>query len=357
MKVELVSRKTGSLRRYVADCEDGESIYEAAEKAQIKLPISCRNGVCHICRASLKSGAVLTGTQKFAVKVADHQESGHQENETEIMLCKTWPETDCMIEIETIYGPGELPLKKIACQVINVAVIKGHVYKVDLQMPAGKSPEFFAGQYLALNLAENEEPSFFSIASRPGLRTLTLHIQADPHLQTALDIISTLQHRMKQKETVTVSLPHGVACLSSIPGKPLILIAAGTGFAQMKAIVEHLQFSDFPHSISLYWGVRKFEDLYLDTLASKWARDHDNFSYHSIVADLEASLEEGKNIEHHNQLSDAVLKDHPNLQNSMVFVSGSPRLVFTSRAALMAQGLPEDQFFSDVLEYASSKDY
>ena len=352
MKIELVSSRVGSLRTYTAYCEDGESIYDAAEKAHIKLPISCRNGVCHICRASLKAGAVLTGTQKFAVRMDDKC----QESETEIMLCKTWPETDCVIEIETIYGPGELPLKKIACQVLNVAVIKGQVYQVDLQMPAGKIPEFYAGQYLSLNLAEKEEPSFFSIASRPGLRTLTLHVQADPHLQTALDIISALQERMKLKETVPVSLPHGVACLESLPNKPLILIAAGTGFAQMKAIIEHLQFLNFSHSISLYWGVRKPEDLYLDTLALEWVINNDNFFYHSIIADLEAIPEAEKNTGHHNQLSDAVLKAHPNLQNSMVFVSGSPKLVFTSRAALMEQGLPEDQFFSDVLEYASNVD-
>ena len=353
MKVELVSRKTGSLRIYTAYCEEGETIYEAAEKAHIKLPISCRNGVCHVCRASLKSGAVLTGTQKIFVKGADHHE-----NETEIMLCKTWPESDCTVEIEIIYGPGELPLKKVACQVLNVAVIKGHVYQVELQMPAGKSPEFYAGQYLALNFADREEPSFFSIASRPGLRTLTLHIQADPHLQTALDIISILQTRMQHKETVSVSLPYGVACLESLPNKPLILIAAGTGFAQMKAIVEHLQFLNFPHEVSLYWGVRKSEDLYMDMLASTWEKGHKNFFYHSIIADLESALETetGKNIEHHNQLSDAVLKDHTNLHSSMVFVSGSPRLVFATRAALMEQGLPANQFFSDVLESEACAD-
>ena len=37
----------------------------------------------------------------------------------------------------------------------------------------------------------------------------------------------------------------------------------------------------------------------------------------------------------------------------VVFVSGSPKLVFSAMDALMEAGLPESQFFSDVLAYAT----
>jgi len=347
MQLEIVSKIDNEPRRYLFDCMTGESVHAAAERASIRLPLSCKNGVCHICRANLLSGTVQSGNQRQLVKADLKGAEG--DLSTEIMLCKTWPETSCVFEVRNIYGPGELPVKTIACQVLKVEVIKGHVYQVDLQLPAGKIPEHFAGQYLALNLPEREEPAFFSIASRPGLRTITLHIQADPHLESAREVIHMLSSSLADKTVVSVNLPFGEACLVKAPEKPLILMAAGTGFAQMKSIIEHLLSLDYSHPIALYWGVRKQEDMYLQGLAQDWSDLHENFQFKPLIADIENI----KDNAHHNQLSDAVLEAHPELENSMVFVSGSPKLVFSAMDALTEAGLPETQFYSDVLAYAS----
>jgi CDP-4-dehydro-6-deoxyglucose reductase len=88
--------------------------------------------------------------------------------------------------------------------------------------------------------------------------------------------------------------------------------------------------------------------MYLKSLAEDWARINENFRFIPLISDIETI----EATDHHNQLSDAVLADQNNLSNAMVFVSGSPKLVFSAMDALMAAGLPEDQFFSDVLAYA-----
>jgi len=345
MQVEIVSSIDNEPRRYQFDCMPGDAVYEAAERAGIRLPLSCKNGVCHICRAKLLSGKVMSGNQRQVVDVTGLEDADSKE----IMLCKAWPETSCVFEVRNIYAPGEFPVKNIACQVLKVEVIKGYVYQVDLQLPAGKTPEHFAGQYLALDLPEREEPAFFSIASRPGLRTITLHIQADPHLESAREVIQLLSSAFTEKTVVSVSLPYGEACLVKIPDQPLILMAAGTGFAQMKSIIEYLISQSYSRPVSLYWGVRKQDDMYLQDLAQEWSNLHANFHFKPLIADIEGI----KDNAHHNQLSDAVLEDHPKLENSMVFVSGSPKLVFSAMDALTEAGLPEAQFYSDVLAYAS----
>ena len=112
------------------------------------------------------------------------------------------------------------------------------------------------------------------------------------------------------------------ACLPNLPDKHLILMAAGTGFAQMKSIVDHLLSHNYTLPIALYWGFRKEVDMYLDSLAREWAQKYENFDFHPLIADID-------NIDanaHHNQLSDAVLADYSNLQGYKVFVSGSPKL-------------------------------
>lgn len=347
MNIRLIKKEADNQsKHYDFQCSQNESLYDAAEQVGIKLPISCRNGVCHICRGQLKSGSVITGGQNKTVNAAT-------DGATEIMLCRTWPQSSCEIEVKSVYGPKELPLKKVASQVESIELNQAHIYQIQLSLPAGKLPEFFPGQYLSINLPTRDGPAYFSIASRPGLRSIELHIQADPHLESAREIVQYLQTQLEQKSCVSLSLPFGEACLHEVPSKDLILMAAGTGFSQMKSIIEHLQFIGYKNSISLYWAVRKDEDMYLKVLAETWAQEFSNFHFKPIIADIT----DIQGTDHHNQMSDAVLSDHLDLANSLVFVSGSPKLVFSAMDALTESGLPEAQFHSDVLAYTKRSDF
>ncbi len=184
--LEIESSVEGSFRRYELVFELGESVYEIAERYALKLPAACRNGVCEVCRAWLVSGDVQYGSRRELVSASEVENTLRDELGRELLLCQTRPVSSCKIRIDKIYGPGELAVKKTVCRVLAVEMIKGHVYKVELQLPAGKLPEFYAGQYLALDMPGKELASYFSIASAPGGREITLHIQADPHLKSAL---------------------------------------------------------------------------------------------------------------------------------------------------------------------------
>jgi len=319
------------------NCQEGETVYAAAARADIRFPISCKNGVCHICRGELLSGKVISGIESEPV------EALNGESKT-LMLCHIKPLSSCEIRIEDVYAKGELPVKQVSCQVVSVEQIQSHIYVAQLLLPAGKQPDFFAGQYLSLDLPGRSTPCYFSIASRPGVRTLELHIQADPHLENALEVVRYLE----SSKSVKVKLPFGKACLPEVPTQPLILMAAGTGFAQMKSIVEFLLANNFSHAITLYWGVRKAEDMYLKPLALLWQQKNPQFRFIEIIADMEDQL----GVEHHNQMAEAVVASNHDLGASLVFVSGSPRLVFSVLGTLEENGLPTAQLFSDVLEYS-----
>jgi len=239
----------------------------------------------------------------------------------------------------------------MSCQVLSVEEIQGKVYQVNLLLPDGETQSFNAGQYLSIDLNGQSEPSFFSIASRPGISELTLHIQASPHNISAIQTIRILQKRMDDQLAITISMPFGVACLGKLPTKSLILIAAGTGFAQMKSIIDYLLHSEFTHNISLYWGVRKQAEMYMAQVVETLAQEHSNFHFKAVVAEIDNIVD----TEHHNLLSDAVLSDDAELEDNLVFVSGSPKLVFSTMDALTKEGLPKNQFYSDVLEYASAE--
>ena len=265
---------------------------------------------------------------------------------SEIFVCHAQPNTDIEIRMPGVFGPKQLPMKEITCQIKSVEALQAHVYRVVMEQPAGKPAEFFSGQYLALDLPHRDDDSFFSIASSPGKREIELHIQADPHLEKALETIEFL----KSSPSVKVKLPFGNACLDRVPDSGVLLLAAGTGYAQMKSLIEYLLENGFDKELTLYWTARKHSDLYALEALEALSTKHTNFRFLSIVAD---SSEDIQTTEHHSMLADAVLAGHDDLSSYQVFVAGSPKLVYSTLDALETAGLKDDAFFSDVLEYVS----
>ena len=69
---------------------------------------------------------------------------------------------------------------------------------------------------------------------------------------------------MKEKEILRVEGPYGSFYLREDSDKPMVLLASGTGFAPIKAVIEHMQFKGITRPATLYWGGRRPADLYMD---------------------------------------------------------------------------------------------
>ncbi|UZE96448.1 2Fe-2S iron-sulfur cluster-binding protein [Alkalimarinus alittae] len=320
------------------ECLTGETVFDAAFRQGIRFPVSCENGVCHICQGTLLLGrcALPNGIKVEAVN-------------KELMLCKAVPETDCDIEINGVLKPGEIALKTFACQVEAIEELNHDVYRVVLRPPAGKRVEFYAGQYLSV-LMDGRDPSFFSIASvptqpdEPANRNIELHVQAAEGWESASAVINFI----KTHSVVKVQLPFGKACLVEPVDQPLLLIAAGTGFAQMQSIIEQALSVNPEQKISLYWGGRQANDIYMLDKPEEWKKTYANFSCRTISGDTEDNEWPG----HHEQLFNTVLKDGHDLKECQVFASGSPGMVYATMDAFLEKGMPAENFHSDVLEYA-----
>lgn len=307
-------------------------LLSAAVRSGIAVPSACRNGVCELCEASLLSGRALNTRKNLELSVGER-----------LMMCRTRALADLELEIAAVMAAGNNQPRKVQAKVVSVRSISHDVYRVELDIPRRQDLSFHAGQYLSVNLP-GEDPCYFSIASSPSTHTIELHIQASPDWGSAQKVVDALT----SGRDVTVELPHGKACLANAPEKPVLLVAAGTGFAQMKSLVDYLRETGFSHPIKLYWGVRKHEDMYLRSLAQQWEQDWPPFTFLPVVGDDEDNDWSG----HHDQLVRAVLASGMDWQRVEVHASGSPTMVYTLMDALVEAGLPQGAFFSDVLEYA-----
>jgi CDP-4-dehydro-6-deoxyglucose reductase len=115
----------------------------------------------------------------------------------------------------------------------------------------------------------------------------------------------------------------------------------------MKSIIEFLRDSQFKRSVSLYWGVRAAGDMYARELAERWATEG-VARFKGVTADNADNEWQG----HHAELIRAAIEGGHSWKNSLVFASGSPMMVYSALDALEPLGLPQERFFSDVLEYA-----
>ncbi|WP_067515783.1 hypothetical protein [Endozoicomonas ascidiicola] len=216
------------------------------------------------------------------------------------------------------------------------------VYRVILTAEAGFVPDYKAGQYLEIIV--DGDAMAFSIASAPmpQQKTLELHIQKLPGKPNSEKLFSALE-----SGNVQVIMAKGQCCLDTIPNRPLVFIAAGTGFAQMKSMIEFVLLSGQERDIHFYWGARSPEGFYMPSLPVQWSSTR--LHYHPVVSDAnEKDSWKGRQ----GLLFEAVIDDKDHLNGSEVFISGSPQMVYATYDALVEEGFDTEAFHSDVFEYA-----
>nr|WP_255537724.1 hypothetical protein [Motiliproteus sp. SC1-56] len=146
----------------------------------------------------------------------------------------------------------------------------------------------------------------------------------------------------------------GECCLRSdqlAADEVLILVAAGTGFAQMKAIIESVIESGLENPVWLYWGSRTPDLFYARELAESWAEALPSLQFIPVVSELTVGWLGRTGLVHH-----AVLEDFEDLAEARVYLCGSPQMVYAAEDDFMTRGLRPDRIFSDVFAYAPRPD-
>lgn len=310
---------------HVIELLPGERIIDAVRRLGFDAPESCRNGHCHICAATLISGRVL--------------QDGIELRSGVFYTCIAEPLEDCELHWEDVLTADELPLRNLVCQLISIEDLGGDVHRVLLRTPADQPLRYYAGQYLLLERFDGEF-SAFSIASAPHEgRVLELHILVREQSAEAL-----IEH-IRQQRMVRIKAPLGDCKLPRLPERPLVMIAAGTGLAQIQSLTQHCVHEHFNLPLHLYWGVRQPEDFYQAPHWQSWQQQPSLYQ-HQVVSDVPDW--QGRQ----GMLSEAVCEDLANLADYEFYLCGSPPMVYGTLDALLAAGAVKEQIHSDVFSYA-----
>ncbi len=316
-----------------------ETILAAGMRQGIGLPYGCKDGACGSCKCKKLSGTVVHGNHQAKALSADEEAQGF------VLTCCATAQSDVVLESRQVVDVGQFPVKKMPVRVMALEKKSADVMWVKLQLPANDRFQFHAGQYIDFLLRDGSRRSY-SMANAPHqlsdeLQAVELHIRHMPGGKFTDHVFGA----MKEKEILRAEGPLGSFFLREDSDKPMILLASGTGFAPIKALIEHMRHKGMQRRATLYWGGRRPADLYLDDWVQSQVAEMPNLSYVPVVSD---GLPEDGWSGRTGFVHRAVLQDHPDLSGHQVYACGAPIVIDSARADFVARaGLPEEEFFAD----------
>ena len=318
--------------------QPSEAILTAAIKSGVGLPYGCKDGACSSCKCQKLSGTVVHGPH------SERALSPEEEAQGLILPCCAVPTSDVVIESRHVTDESAFPIKKMPVRVRTLRRLSPDVMELQLQLPAADSFRYHAGQYVEFLLSGGARRAY-SVATAPHQQEsnpgLELHIR---HLPGGL-FTDHVFGAMKEREILRIEGPFGSFFLNEASDKPIVLLASGTGFAPIKALIEHMRHKGITRPAVLYWGGRRPHDLYMDDWMRARLADMPQLRYVPVVSD---ALPEDGWAGRTGFVHQAVLDDFADLSGHEVYACGAPIVVDAARASFTAErGLPGDAFFAD----------
>ena len=321
----------------------GETILDAALRDKRVFPYGCRNGACGACKSTLASGKVDYGEyEEFALSAGEIAQG-------KVLLCQAVPLEDVVIDAEEIMTGADIRIRMLPCRVLRMEKAAKDVMRVFLMPPKSQEFNFVPGQYIDIILKDGRRRSF-SVANLPERAReegLELHIRHVPGGSFTPRVFAA----MRERDLLRFEGPFGAYFLREDEARPMIMVAGGTGFAPVKALIEQALAADPARRIHFFWGARDAQDVYMHTLAEEWARARENFLYTPVLSEP-GSNGSGAWRGARGWVHESVLAAYDDFAEFDVYASGPPVMVDAVRDGLGAKGMRAERFFFDSFTYA-----
>ncbi|MCB5163031.1 FAD-binding oxidoreductase [Marinomonas algarum] len=318
---------------------EGETILDAALRSSIMLKHGCRDGRCGDCRTTLANPApagAISYPETLLLEASDRA------GET-VLCCQAVANQDLVLTAPEVTELEGISIQKLMSRVKSKEAISDDVMVLKLMFAPGSEFPYFPGQYIDITLPNKVSRSYSMASQTPQDNAVELHIRLKPDGEGTPYIFNELATR----KMVTVEGPFGSFYLRKTKA-PIIFIASGTGFAPIKAIMEQLidlqgEANINARPVTLYWGGRSEQDLYMSDLCERWAKAFSWFKYIPVISDQKDNWSGRTGFVHR-----AVVEDYSALGSYEVYACGAPIVIESARRDLVndCQLLPTN-FYSD----------
>jgi CDP-4-dehydro-6-deoxyglucose reductase len=308
---------------------NGQSVLDAADKAGITLPYSCKTGRCSSCKCKALKGQSTAMVDELGL-TSEEKAQGY------ILSCVRSASTDMLIEVEDL-GDQILPaVKTLPARISSLEKLAPDVLSIRLRFPPNISFTHLAGQYIDVIGPSGLRRSYSIANAQAPDNQVQMHIRVIEG-----GVMSDYWfNQAKPNDLVRINGPLGSFFLRPLAGLHLVFLVTGTGIAPAKAMLEQLAsepVTDQPLSVNLYWGGRELQDLYADP--SQW---HPRLRFVPVLSRAPEGWAGTRGY-----VQKALLSDTPDLAHTVVYACGSDAMIQSAKAALAQAGLPDKRFYSD----------
>ena len=320
--------------------EAGETVLDAALRAGLNLPHSCKGGHCGSCRARILAGTIHYPRGRTAGLTAAEASEGYA------LLCSAHATSELRVETREVRPAPDVEVKSLPCRIERLDRLSDDVMSVVLRLPAVEEFHFRPGQYLDVMLGGGRRRSF-SIASAPADgRAPELHVRR----ASTSGFTGQLFDAMGAGTLLRIEGPLGQFWLRGESPRPPLMIGGGTGYAPLRAMLRQLIADGDRRPLVLYWGGRTTADLYEHEWLTRLARERPGFDYRPVLSG--PGLGDAGWTGRTGLVHAAVQAEHPDLAAFDVYASGPPAMIEAIRAEFAARGLPREQLYFDSFDYA-----
>ena len=327
------------------EVEPGETVLAAGLRQHLALPFGCQSGTCASCRVRLLEGSVEHGAAERALSQAE-RDAGY------ILMCQARPRSDLELRLDQPERLQELRPRRLPVRVLARSALSHDVVGLVVRLPQGEPFRYLPGQYVDFLAADGRRRSF-SIANAPPdygtggqaspAATLEFHLRVTPGGWFA----HYAQESMPERAILRLEGPLGAFYVREDSDRVPLLMAGGTGFAPIKAMLEAQFRNGLPRPFHLFWGARSWRDLYLHELAQDWTRQYSTFRYTPVLSEPDADWTGERGFVH-----EALLRAYPKLAGHEVYMAGPPVMVHAGKQAFAQAGLDADHLYYDSFDYA-----
>ena len=326
-----------------------KNIVQSSIESGIKLPYSCRSGVCGTCKARLISGEVSKNNS------INHVLTQEDKNENIFLACQENAVSDS-IEIEVL---SPLPIqsnlykdmtpKKIFAEVIIARQISPIVKEIGISISKNIKFIYQAGmnmEFVIPGIEPNREYSIIDSPNKNGfpingiLRFLIAchkNSKASNHIKKAI----------KVGDIITLYGPFGNFSLPK-QNKPILALSAGTGISPILSLLQSKLKRKSNKNIMLVSSFRDRNEVLLMDEMQKLDLSNNIFSF-KITLTREKPKRESRFL--YGRIPNILQKIYSNLNGHNILIAGSPQFVQDCTTKVMLLGAKRNYIFSDSFNY------
>jgi propane monooxygenase reductase subunit len=315
------------------DCDEEESVLDAAFRHGYNLVYGCREGQCSACKAYLLEGeVVLKPYSTFAL-------SESEESNGYTLLCRAMPEEDLVVEL-LHFDPDNYRLENEIRDgrgvVTAVEALTHDIRRLEIDVSEPVDFSFVPGQYVDVWLPESEKGEVrrsFSMANVPGDGRIELIVKRYPDGRFS----SLLDGGIKEGDELRFTGPFGAFHLRDT-GRPILMVAGGSGMAPILSLLRKLSAEGCARPVRFFYGARTENDVFYGDLIDELGAGLADFEFHAVLSETDRFVHEaaGEYLE-----SDAV-------SDPELYMCGPPPMIDAMiELATERHGIDEGQIFHD----------